>query len=268
MLIVVACSTSQQKASDTTSTLPVTQAKATLSHVPSGTSELKWDAATQKLTVKVSLIGLAPKSTHIGHIHEGDCNSDGATIYPLTDLVADDKGAGTSETTIADVKTGIPQNGWYINIHNGGTGLTPELQKIPIACADIANSNTSTSSDQSVTVKFKGTSAPNQSASGDANLSLENGKLTVKVTLSGLVPNSTHIVHLHDGTCVAQGAVHTALDPIVADASGYGTSTTTIDSVDSIPSNVYVNVHFGGTMEELSTQTGNDPIACGDVALS
>ncbi|MGH2481590.1 MAG: hypothetical protein ACRDHW_18205 [Ktedonobacteraceae bacterium] len=42
--------------------------------------------------------------------------------------------------------------------------------------------------------------------------------------------------------------------------------TTTIQNVTGIPSTGwYVNVHRG---TDLSTQTGFDPIACGDVTLS
>jgi Cu/Zn superoxide dismutase len=278
MLIVAACSTSQQTTTDnpastgsSTPTNQVTQTKATLSHTPSGTSNLTWNAANHTLTVQVWLTGLAPKSTHVGHIHKGDCKSNGSIVYPMTDTVADDKGVGTSETIIKDVTTGIPQDGWYINIHNGGTGLTQDLQAMPIACANITNPNPSTSSDQSVKdLKLEGTSAPNQSVSGDAQLSIENGKLKVTVTVSGLVPNSKHIAHIHQGTCEAQGAgVLYPLDPVVADANGKGTSTTTVDQVTSIPSSGwYINVHLGATADDLSTQTGFDPITCGNVVAA
>jgi hypothetical protein len=268
LLLVAACSTSQQAASGTTTGGQTTQASATLGHIPTGTSDLTWNAASHTLTVKMWLSGLAPSSSHQGHIHKGDCNSNGDIIYPLTAIVADAKGVGTSETTIHDVQNGIPQSGWYINAHNGGTGLTPDLQKMQIACANIANSNTSTSSDQSVHVKLDGTSAPNQSASGSTQLSLADGKLTVTTTVSGLVPNSTHIAHIHEGSCEAQGKVLYPLNPVVADANGKGTSTTTIDQITSIPnSGWYVTVHFGGTADELSTQTGSDPIACGNIVL-
>jgi hypothetical protein len=272
VLILAACSTNQQTTNDTAvQTKQVTQAKATLSHAPNGTSNLSWNAANHTLTVQVSLTGLAPKSTHAGHIHVGSCNKEGAIVYPLTDVVVDDKGVGKSETSIPDVKTGIPQSGWYINIHNSGTGLTQDLQKMHIACADVTNPNPSTSSDQSVKdLKLEGTSSPNQSVSGNAQLSIEGGKLKVTITLSGLVPNSKHIAHIHQGTCEAQGAgVLYSLDPVVADASGKGTSTTTLDQVTSIPSSGwYVNAHLGATADDLSTQTGFDPITCGNVVAA
>jgi hypothetical protein len=50
---------------------------------------------------------------------------------------------------------------------------------------------------------------------------------------------------------------------VVADASGKSISTTTIKNVSSIPGKGwYVNVHYS---TNLTTQTGFDPIACGDV---
>jgi len=266
-LIVTACATSQQKDGGTLPVGETTQAKATLSHTPTGTSDLKWNAANQTLTVTVHLTGLAPKSTHPGHIHKGDCGSNGATVHSINPVVADDKGVGMSETTIQQVKEGIPQSGWYINIHNGPELTTP-LQKIAITCGEIVNSNASTSSDQSVQVTLGSTPDENQAASGNAELSVAGDKLTVKVTLSGLAPNSTHIAHIHEGSCEAQGAVKYPLTSIVADASGKGTSTTTVEQVTAVPANGwYVNVHLGAPDTEKSAQTGGDGIACGNVVL-
>jgi len=270
MLILAACGTSQQTTDPSlpSSTNQANQAHATLKHTPTGTSELKWSAASQTLTVTVKLIGLAPNSTHPAHIHKGDCNSDGATVFPLDPIKADATGVGTSETTITQDAKAIPESGWYINVHNG-PDMTTDLQKASIACGNIANPNASTTSDQSVKVTLGATSAPNQSVSGDAELSLDGDKLTVKVTVTGLAPNSTHIAHIHKGSCEVQGDVKYPLTSIVADANGKGTSTTTIDKVTSIPAtNWYVNVHLGAPASETSPQTGGDGITCGNVTFN
>ena len=265
MLIVAACSTSQQ--TPTGDATQKNQASATLKHTPTGTSELKWNAADQTLTVSIRLSGLAPKSTHPAHIHKGNCNSDGATVFPLNSVVADSTGVGTSDTTISQDTKAIPDGSWYINVHNG-PGSTSDLQKAPIACGNIANPNASTTSDQSVKVALGATTAANQAADGTAKLSLDGNKMTVQITLNGLVPNSTHIAHIHKGSCEAQGDVQYTLKPVVADASGTGTSTTPVDQVTSIPSSGwYVNVHLGAPTSETSPQTGGDGIACGNVVL-
>jgi hypothetical protein len=258
MFIVTACSSTASPPSSAAT--KSTQAQTTLNHAPIGTSDLMWNAANQTLTVKVALTGLAPSSTHPAHIHAGDCTSNGAVVYPLKSVVANSLGVGTSETTITGVKDGIPAKGWYINVHNG-PNLSPESQFAPIACANVVNSTTSMTSNQSVHLTFEGTTVANESASGTAQLSLADGKLTVKITMSGLAPNTTHIAHIHTGSCETQGAVLYKLTPV-----GNGTSTTIVPNVSSIPaSGWYVNVHLASTMDEMNTQTGFDPIACGNV---
>jgi hypothetical protein len=271
MLLAAACSTGQQTTTTSGGTTPTnqtTQAWATLNHVPTGTSDLAWDVTSKTLTVKIWMSGLAPNSSHPAHIHKGNCASDGAIVFPLNPVVADAKGVGTSQTTINGDAKAIPENTWYINVHDGGTGLTPEIQNTPIACGNILNPNASTTSNQTAHLVLGSTVSDNQAVHGNAKLTLDGNKLTVQVVLGGLVPNSTHIAHIHTGSCEAQGAVKYMLSPVVADASGFGTSTTTIDQVAAIPpSGWYVNVHLGGTASEVSTQTGDDPISCGDVVL-
>jgi hypothetical protein len=221
--------------------------------------------ANETLKVRVSLSGLAPNSTHPEHIHAGTCQSDGSVIYALAPVKANSLGVGTAETTITGVKDGIPASGWYINVHNG-PNLSPAIQEMAIACGNITNANTSTKSNQTAHIALDATKASGQSASGTARLSLANNKLTVKINVSGLEPNSKHIAHIHKGSCDSQGAVLYTLTPVVADASGHGTSTTVVDNVTSIPAiGWYVNVHEAATMSDLNTQTGFDPLACGDV---
>lgn len=265
-LMVAACGGT---ASTTTTTPPsapkTTVATATLKHIPDGTANLSWDPTSHMLTVKISLVGLAPSSTHPSHIHTGSCSNQGAVLFPLQNIVADAHGVATATTTVA-VPTGIPATGWYVNVHNGpGLGTNDEF--LPIVCGDVTNSNTSMTSAQSAQVTL--TAAPGASAgetvTGTAKLSLTGTTLTVTVTLSGLEPNSTHAAHIHTGSCESQGAVMYPLNNITADASGNATVTTTIQNVSSIPATGwYVNIHHSAA---LSTQTGFDPVACGDVTM-
>jgi len=118
-----------------------------------------------------------------------------------------------------------------------------------------------------------GTSADdNQSViGGEAKLSINSQKssLTVKIFLFGLAPNSTHMAHIHKGSCEAQGPIIHTLKAINADSVGFGTTTTTIPKVSSIPdTGWYVNIHRGSTADSLSMQTGLDPIACGNISES
>src|SRR5260221_6153304 len=120
VLFLAACSagttattTSATPTSGTSATTPVapttstpantsgaTTAQATLKHVPSGSASLSWDVTTQKLVVKITLSGLAPKSTHPAHIHKGSCANQGDIYLPLQSVVADAAGNGSPSTTI------------------------------------------------------------------------------------------------------------------------------------------------------------------------
>lgn len=238
-------------------------ATATLKHTPNGTANITWDPASQGLTVKISLVGLAPSSTHPAHIHSGSCAKQGAVVYPLQNVVADAHGVGSSTTVIKNVKT-LQPTGWFLNVHNG-PGLSPADQFLPIVCSDLTFSNISPTSSLSVQVPL--TAAPgssaSESASGTAHLTLSGSTLTVKLTLTGLQPGTSHAAHIHAGSCESQGAVVHPLNSVVADSSGNYNGTTTIKNVSSLPgSGWYVNVHYS---TDLSTQTGFNPIACGNV---
>ncbi len=132
-----------------------------------------------------------------------------------------------------------------------------------------------TSSNQVVNVSL-GTSADNdQSATvGGVELSIHNRRhgnpsLVVKIFLFRVTPNSDHVAHIHSGSCEDQGPVVYKLNLVHADAVGFGTSTTTVSDVSSIPdTGWYVNVHRAATMDELGDQTGFDPIACGNISTS
>lgn len=234
-----------------------------LQHVPVGSTNLKWNAKTQDLTVTMVMSGLAPNSTHPAHIHSGNCNSNGPAKYTLNDVTGDKVGDGSSTTTIHNVASGVPATGWYILIHNG-PGLNTPDQFTPIACANIENGATSVQHNQMVWGKLGPTNAANQSAHGNAKLTLNHNTLTVVVTLDGLVPDSAHAAHIHAGSCQSQGGIVYMLNNVVANARGHAQVTTVIHNVQRIPGRGwYVNVHYS---TDISTQTGFDPIACGNIA--
>jgi hypothetical protein len=269
-LILAACGGTSTTATSTPTVAPgpaVVTGQASLGHVPDGTATLSWDPTSKTLTVKITLVGLAPSSVHPSHIHTGSCANQGAVLYPLTNISADASGDATATTTIPNVTAGIPATGWYVNVHNG-PALAPATQFLPIVCGDVANSTTSTSAAQSVQVTLNTAPAASagQAAVGNALLTLNGTTLTVTITISGLVPNSSHAAHIHTGSCSAQGNVLYPLNTITADATGSADSTTTITNVKgTIPaSGWYVNVH---NSTALTTQTGFDPIACGNVVV-
>ncbi len=265
----------QRLAATSTASSGGATATATLRHQPVGNANLKWDPNDHMLTAQLTMTGLAPNSVHPVHINEGSCASSASAsasgtgtptasraLYPLVNATSDAHGV-LNTTSKVSVPAGIPAKNWYLAVYNG-PGLSTAAQATPIACGDIVNHDVSTKSAQSVQVPLSApTNASSQNASGTAHLTLNGHTLTVQVTLEGLAPKTEHMAHIHSGTCASQGAVVYPLTTLKADASGKAVSTTTIQNVITIPaSGWYVNVHDSN---DLSTQTGFDPIACGDV---
>lgn len=264
VLLLIAFSISSQSALATSSGGNSNHVFVHLRHTPFGTATLKWNRDSENLTVTISLVGLAGNSTHPAHIHIGDCGDNGAILYPLNDVVANAAGDATVSTVIHEVEGGIPSRGWYINVHNGPTLATTD-EAIAIACGNVHNSKTSLHDEQTVKTFLGATLDPNQAVTGSTSLRLNDETLTVTTTVHGLVPYSVHPAHIHAGSCEYQqpGSIVYPLKNLVADENGDATSTTIIQDVKTIPEDAwYVNVHRS---TDLSTQTGFDPIACGNV---
>ena len=106
----------------------------------------------------------------------------------------------------------------------------------------------------------------NSGVSGDGTITKGFGSFTVTVKLTGFAANSSHMSHIHQGSCAATGDVVIALQNIKADGTGAGRATTTIPHPYSVPSTGwYVNVHAG---PDLTTAANAEGIACGDLTAS
>ena len=87
---------------------------------------------------------------------------------------------------------------------------------------------------------------------------------TLTIKLTGLGPSSSHVSHVHVGSCAAQGGIAYALQQVMADSSGAATTTSSLQIAYSIPvSGWYVNVHHGPDF----TEPGYAPSdSCGDLS--
>ncbi len=258
---------SQETSSTSASSASSTPMMVTLKHVPNGTATLTYDSTAKSLKVEIKLTGLAPSSTHPAHIHAGSCAKQGTVDYPLSAVVADATGVANSMSTVSNIKEGaIPDGAWYVNVHNG-PALAPDVQFQPLVCGDVANPSKASS----VTVQMSDGPTPppgsiDETATGTASLSIVSGGLQVVISATGLAPNGSHAAHIHMGSCESQGKVVYPLNAVIADATGKGTSTTTVQGVTVIPSGTwYVNVHRSTS---LTQQYDFDPIMCGDVTGS
>ena len=92
------------------------------------------------------------------------------------------------------------------------------------------------------------------------------GSFTVTIKLTGLPPNSSHISHIHKGSCAAMSGVVYALQQVIADSSGAATVQSTVPADYSVPSDGwYVNVHHG---PDFSAPANGPSDTCGDLPNS
>ena len=102
--------------------------------------------------------------------------------------------------------------------------------------------------------------------SGTGKVVKGTASFTVTIQLKGMVPNSRHVSHIHNGSCAAPGGIAYALSEVVADSSGNATATSVVPAVYSVPAGGwYVNVHTG---PDLSQAAYAPNIACGDLPTS
>jgi hypothetical protein len=98
----------------------------------SGTATLRYNAATGKTMVVVSVKNLEPGSVHPSHIHAGNCSSNGPVLAALNSVKANAAGVGVATTVIDGSFMGKRA---YVNVHLGpGLGLT---QFTVLACGDL-----------------------------------------------------------------------------------------------------------------------------------
>jgi hypothetical protein len=98
---------------------------------------------------------------------------------------------------------------------------------------------------------------------GSGQIYKEVGAFRVSIQLTGLVPNSSHVSHVHLGSCAAQGKIAYALLQVVADSAGHATATSTVAEDYALArTGWYVNVHLG---EDLSEAAYASSISCGDL---
>jgi hypothetical protein len=74
--------------------------------------------AAGSFTVAIRLTGLKPNSSHVSHVHAGQCAQPGGIAYALQQVIADSSGSATTTSTVLATYL-IPTSGWYVNVHHG-----------------------------------------------------------------------------------------------------------------------------------------------------
>lgn len=102
------------------------------SDVVSGEAELESEG--QRTVVRTKLEGLTAGSTHIGHIHAGDCTSltPGRILHNLAPITVDEEGEGSS-TTVLDVSlAGLDNCEWWVAFHAGAANSDPQTPAVAV----------------------------------------------------------------------------------------------------------------------------------------
>ena len=87
-------------------------------------------------------------------------------------------------------------------------------------------------------------------ATGKIMLTKGSGVFTVELQITGLGPDSSHVSHVHVGTCKAPGAIKFALNQVIADGTGAADARTQVPAAFPPASgHWYVVVHAGPDMQ-------------------
>lgn len=87
-------------------------------------------------------------------------------------------------------------------------------------------------------------------ATGTISLIALPGTTSIELKVSGLQANSTHVSHIHLGTCQSRGGIAFALNPVVADGQGDSDAKSTLNlAYPPAQGTWYVVVHAGPDMQ-------------------
>ena len=87
-------------------------------------------------------------------------------------------------------------------------------------------------------------------ASGTITLIAEPHSVAIELKITGLQPNSSHVSHIHIGSCQQVGNISLALNQVVADGNGDAdTKSTLTASYPPASGTWYVVVHAGPDMQ-------------------
>jgi hypothetical protein len=135
-------------------------------------------------------------------------------------------------------------------------GAPEVIADLPEATTPGAPTITPTPRVQRVAVEPMGGSG----VSAEASLREVGAQTSVQFTIRDGPPNATLAAHIHQGSCQQQGPVVLPLEQIITDATGIGTSVTTVAMpIRSLQDGQhYVQAHAPGV-------TPGPPVACGDI---
>lgn len=102
--------------------------------VVSGNARLVSNAGNGMTSVVVRVEGLEPGTTHIAHIHLGDCTAlqPGLIIHDLGPLVANANGIAVDRTLLDGSTVGLADCDWWVAVHAGPENASPQSPAIAV----------------------------------------------------------------------------------------------------------------------------------------
>ena len=99
-------------------------------------------------------------------------------------------------------------------------------------------------------------------ATGTIHVTNDAGKLTIEIKITGLQGGSSHVSHVHAGTCGAPGGIIFALQQVTADGQGNADAVTMVQqSFPPSGTTWYAVVHQGADMQG----TNANYLMCGNL---
>ena len=112
-------------------------------------------------------------------------------------------------------------------------------------------------------ISFTMTAQNGSGVAGTGQVVKGTGSFTVTIKLSGFKANSSHISHVHKGSCAKPGGIVYALSQVISDSSGAASVLSTVPADYAVPADGwYVNVHHG---PDFSAPANGPSITCGDL---
>jgi hypothetical protein len=260
-----------------------------LQRSPWGTLALTWEKSLGILALWIDATGLALNSSHPILVYGGSCAHQNGQVLPyqFNPLKANALGDGPFFEQLEHIQS-LPASGqWSLDIYNGphllGDPNGDALQAMPIACVTITTvhdriGNQFASSLPLVGPFSRGRPLADQNVTGKAQVffivdgPVNDGSVPISITkvviqVRGVAFNSTHMAHIHAGSCQEQGRMLAPLTPVINDPSGNGLSVTTLSPPLETTSTtqLYINIHEAATPLLLQVSQGFDPISCGSL---
>ncbi|MBO0728723.1 MAG: CHRD domain-containing protein [Acidimicrobiaceae bacterium] len=223
-----------------------------LDAMPAGTVTFQQQGSMLQATIDA--FGLTPGSSHIAEITNG---RDQAPI-DFSQFTA--SATGQVDATISSLTpVGALSRDASFQVE---LSTSPD-QPIAVAPVNLRSMGYGREMDNAVPLHAIEASSPDRLA-GHATLNYDSKAqtLTVRVDATGFVPDTTHAAHIHEGSCMSQGAPILMLPDLQADRHGRVDQTDVIKNLATFtaPANGwYINIHEGSSATILDAQ-GNPTV--------